>query len=247
MNANRKTAVVRQITKSKENKMKITTSKLIQWAGLTAMLAGCLFIVIQIIHPADILSSVTTERWAIVHYLSIVMCLFGMLGIAGIYARQVEEAGWLGLIGYLMFSLFYALTLGFNFTEAFISPLLLTEAPRVVETFLALASGSTGEVNIGALAGVYTLVGVLYMIGGPLFGLAMLRAGILPRWATGLFASGGPVSAIVVSLLPHPLDRIAAVPLGIGLAWLGYALWSERRENASKSIPSIEASSSNNL
>ena len=102
MNANRKTAVVRQITKSKENKMKITTSKLIQWAGLAAMLAGCLFIVIQIIHPADILSSVTTERWAIVHYLSIVMCLFGMLGIAGIYARQVEEAGWLGLIGYLM-------------------------------------------------------------------------------------------------------------------------------------------------
>ncbi|WP_231687477.1 hypothetical protein [Bacillus sp. FJAT-22090] len=247
MNANRKTAVVRQITKSKENKMKITTSKLIQWAGLAAMLAGCLFIVIQIIHPADILSSVTTERWAIVHYLSIVMCLFGMLGIAGIYARQVEEAGWLGLIGYLMFSLFYALTLGFNFTEAFISPLLLTEAPRVVETFLALASGSTGEVNLGALAGVYTLVGVLYMIGGPLFGLAMLRAGILPRWATGLFASGGPVSAIVVSLLPHPLDRIAAVPLGIGLAWLGYALWSERRENASKSIPSIEASSPTNL
>ncbi|KQL37506.1 hypothetical protein [Psychrobacillus sp. FJAT-21963] len=227
--------------------MKITTSKLIQWAGLAAMLAGCLFIVIQIIHPADILSSVTTERWAIVHYLSIVMCLFGMLGIAGIYARQVEEAGWLGLIGYLMFSLFYALTLGFNFTEAFISPMLLTEAPRVVETFLALASGSTGEVNLGALAGVYTLVGVLYMIGGPLFGLAMLRAGILPRWATGLFASGGPVSAIVVSLLPHPLDRIAAVPLGIGLAWLGYALWSERRENASKSIPSIEASSSTNL
>ena len=111
--------------------MKITTSRLIRWAGLSAMMAGILFVVIQTIHPADILSSVTTSRWAIVHYLSIAMCLFGLLGIAGIYARQVEEAGWLGLAGYLLFSLFYALTMGFQFAEAFISPLLRDRVTEV--------------------------------------------------------------------------------------------------------------------
>ncbi|WP_342431254.1 hypothetical protein [Neobacillus sp. FSL H8-0543] len=220
-----------------ESKMKVTASSLIRWAGLSAMLAGFLFIVIQTIHPADILSSVITDRWAIVHYLSIAMCLFGLLGITGIYARQVEEAGWLGLAGYLMFSLFYALTMGFQFTEAFISPLLPTEAPKLVESFLALASGSAGEMNLGAVAAVYSLVGVLYMLGGPLFGIATIRASILPRWAAILFASAGPVSALVVSLIPHPLDRIAAVPLGVGLAWLGYALWSERPEKHSKPLP----------
>lgn len=217
--------------------MKITASKLIRWAGLAAMLSGFLFIVIQTIHPADTLSSVITEQWAIVHYLGITMCLLGLLGIAGIYARQVEEAGWLGLAGYLMFSLFYALTMCFQFTEAFISPLLQAEAPVVVENFLALASGSGGEMNLGALAAVYTVVGVLYMIGGPLFGIATLRAGILPRWAAVLFASGGPI-ALLFSLLPHPFDRLAAVPLGLGLAWLGYALWSERRLNASEPLAS---------
>jgi len=217
--------------------MKITASKLISWAGLAAILAGILFIVIQIIHPADNLSSVTTGRWAIVHNLGIVMCLLGMLGITGIYARQAEKAGWLGLVGYLMFSLFYALTMCFQFTEAFISPLLPTEAPIVVESFLALASGSTGEMNLGALATVYMVVGILYMLGGPLFGIATLRAGILPRLAAVLFASGGP-AALIVSLLPHPLDRLAAVPLGLGLAWLGFALWSERRMNASEPLPS---------
>ncbi|MDR7077899.1 vacuolar-type H+-ATPase subunit I/STV1 [Neobacillus niacini] len=215
-----------------ENKMKVTSTSLIRWSGLAAMVAGFLFIVIQTIHPADILSSVTTGRWAIVHYLSIAMCLLGLLGIAGIYARQVEEAGWLGLIGYLMFSLFYALTMAFQFAEAFISPLLPTEAPKFMESFLLLPSGSAGEMNLGALAAVYTLVGVLYMLGSPLFGIATIRAGILPRWAAGLFASAGPVSALVVLLLPHPLDRIAAVPLGLGLAWLGYALWSEPRKEA---------------
>jgi hypothetical protein len=208
--------------------MKITASKLIRFAGLSAMLSGILFIVIQTIHPADILSSVTSGRWAIVHYMGVAMSLLGMLGIAGIYARQVEEAGWLGLAGYLMFSLFYALTLSFQFVEAFISPLLPTEAPRFVESLLALAGGSTGEMSLGALAAVYMVVGGLYMLGGLMFGIATLRAGILPRWAAGLFTSAGPVSALVGSLFPHPLDRIAAVPLGLGLAWLGYALWSER-------------------
>jgi hypothetical protein len=237
MNTNRKTAVVRQIPKSKENKMKITAPKLIRWAGLAAILAGILFIVIQTIHPADILSSVTTGRWAIVHYLGIAMCLFGLVGIAGIYARQVEESGWLGLAGYLLFSLFYALTMGFQFVEAFISPLLPIEAPKFVEGILAIASGSSSEMNLGALPTVYSLVGLLYMLGGPLFGIATFRAGILPRWAAVIFASGGPVSALLVSLLPHPLDRIAAVPLGLGLAWLGYALWSERSEKASVPLP----------
>jgi hypothetical protein len=220
--------------------MKITASKLIRFAGLSAILSGILFIVIQMIHPADILSSVTTGRWAIVHYLGIAMSLLGLLGIAGIYARQVEETGWLGLAGYLMFSLFYAFTMAFQFIEAFISPLLPNEAPKFVESLLALASGSFGEMNLGALATVYTLVGVLYMIGGPLFGIAMFRAGILPRWAAGLFAFGG-VATFVFGLLPHPLDRILAVPMGLALAWLGYALWSERREKVSEPLPGRES------
>jgi hypothetical protein len=222
--------------------MKITASILIRWAGLSAMLAGILFIVIQTIHPADILSSVTTSRWAIVHYLSIAMCLLGLIGIAGIYARQVEEAGWLGLAGYLMFSLFYVLTMGFQFAEAFISPLLPTESPKFVESFLALPSGSASEMNLGPLVTIYTIVGVLYMLGGPLFGIATIRAGILPRWAAGLFATAGPVSAIVVSQVPHPLDRIAAVPLGLALAWLGYALWSERQDKDLEPLPGRECS-----
>jgi hypothetical protein len=32
----------------------------------------------------------------------------------------------------------------------------------------------------------------------------------------------------VVVLVGTP--RLAAVPIGLGLAWMGYALWSERRE-----------------
>jgi hypothetical protein len=80
-------------------------------------------------------------------------------------------------------------------------------------------------------------LGLAVLLGCLLFGIATLRAGILPRWAAGVFAFGGPVSALVVTLLPHELERLAAVPIGVGLAWLGYALLAERRENAPARVP----------
>jgi hypothetical protein len=224
--------------------MKITASKLIRWAGLSAMVAGTLLVGIQPVHPADALASVTTSAWAIVHSLTITMCVLGLFGITGIYARQVERAGWLGLVGYLLFSLFLVLTAAFTFAEAFISPVLAPEAPRFVEGFLGIISGHASEISLGALPSLYQLTGLLVMLGCLLFGIATLRAGILPRWAAGVFAFGGPVSAVMVSFLPHELARIAAVPIGVGLAWLGYAVWSERREQASTKVMAALAADS---
>jgi hypothetical protein len=242
MNTSKQTAVIAGIkpmntNHQKESKMKITASNLIRCAGLSAMGAGSLFVAIQAIHPPDILSSVTTAQWAITHALGVAMGLLGLLGLAGIYARQVEEAGWLGLVGYLLSSLFWALTMAFQFTEALISPLLATEAPEFVEGVLGMVGGRASEINLGALPAVYTLTGVLYMLGGLLFGIATFRAGILPRWAGGLLAVGTILPLLASSLVSHPFDRIFAVPVGVALAWLGYALWSARRAQVSESLP----------
>jgi hypothetical protein len=231
MNTNRQTAI-------KENKMKITGSKLIRWAGLSAMVTGIIFAGIQPIHPPDVLASVSTSAFIIITSLKTVMSLFGLFGIAGLYARQVEETGWLGLVGYLLLTIFYAVQMCFSFVEPLILPLLTTEAPKFVESFLGMASGAGGPMNLGALATVYMLVSVLYLLGLLLFGIAMFRARILSRWAAGLLAFSGPLALIMVALLPHQFERLAAVPMGIALVWLGYALWSERREPASEPVPS---------
>lgn len=233
MNTNRQTAAVAGSKHPHaERRAAITASHFIRGAGLAAMAAGILFIVIQTIHPADALSSVSTGRWAIVHYLGVAMCLLGLLGIAGIYARQVEETGWLGLAGCLAFSLFYAFTMGFQFVEALVLPPLAAAAPKFAEAVLGIAGGTVGGVDVGALAAVYSATGILYLLGGLLFGIAMLRAGIVSRWASGLLAFGTVLPFLVSSLVPHPYDRILAVPVGLSLAWLGYSLWSERREKA---------------
>src|SRR5919108_6240937 len=128
--------------------MKSTASKALQRAGLAAMLSGILYVVIQAIHPADILSSVTTAQWAIVHYLSLVMSFLGLLGIVGLYVRQADETGWLGLAGCLFFSLFYAFAIGFQFVEAFISPLFAIQAPQLVEGLLGVVNGHATETNL---------------------------------------------------------------------------------------------------
>ena len=211
--------------------MKPTASKLIRWAGLSAMVAGMFYVLVGIFHPPNVLSSVTTTQWAIVHVLAIAMCFFGILGMVGLYARQVKEVGWLGLAGFLLFSLWFAFILGFSFVETFILPSLATEAPKVVDGFLGMFTSTASEINLGILPTIWTLTAPLYVLGGLLFGIATFRAGILPRWAGALFVIGTAL-APVAALLPLEHQPKVAVPVGIALAWLGYALWSERREQA---------------
>ena len=230
MNTNRQTTIT-------ENNMQRTTPNLIRWAGLSAMTAGIIFAGIQPIHPPDVLASVSTSAFIIITSLKTVMSLFGLFGIAGLYARQVEETGWLGLAGYLLLTIFYAVQMCFSFVEPFILPLLTTEAPAFVESVMGMASGSGGPMNLGAFATLYSLVSVLYLLGLLFFGIALFRARILPRWAAGLLACSGPLAILMVALLPHQLERLAAMPMGIALAWLGYALWTEQRKPASNPVP----------
>jgi hypothetical protein len=213
----------------------MNTRNLIRWAGLSAMVAGICFVVVGLLHPPNILSSVTTTRWVIVHAAAIALSLFGLPGITGVYARQAHAAGWLGLAGYLLFSLWLVLIFAFTFFEVFVLPLLATTAPTFAAGFLGIFTGAA-EMNVGGLAALWGLSDALFALGGLVFGIATFRAGILPRWAGGALTIAiilAPVSA----LLPNELRPLVAVPIGFAIALLGYALWSERRGHASEPVP----------
>jgi hypothetical protein len=222
----------------KESTMSITAAKLIRWAGLSAMLAGILYALVGLSHPFVShyggLSSVTTSVWTLTHSLTIGVSFFGILGITGLYARQVEKVGGLGLAGFLLFSLWLVLVPGFTFFEALILPLLAVDAPSFAQGFLGIFTGSSGGgTEFGTLATIWTLMGPMYIVGALLFGIATLRAGILSRWAAGLFGFGA-VFSLAFGFLPHAIEPLAAVPVGLGLAWLGYSLGSERTARASQ-------------
>jgi hypothetical protein len=208
--------------------MKMTNSTLFRLAGLSALLAGICYTLVGIFHPANIPSSVTTTRWEIVHVLACAMSFFGVLGLTGIYVRQAEKTGWLGLIGFILFSLWLVLIMGFSFVEAFILPHIATSTPGFVVSWMGMFNGPAGKFDIGSLATVWKLTGPLYIFGGLLFGIATFRAGILPRWAGALLAIS-TVLAPIGALLPNASQPKLAIPVGIALAWLGYALWSEKQ------------------
>lgn len=217
------------MTNNQNKTNKITSTKLIRWSGLAAILAGSIYAGIQPIHPPDFLPSVTTTAWAIIMPIKVLMCLFFLLGITGIYARQIEESGWLGLTSFLMLGLSWALQTAFIFTEAFILPVLANSTPEYVESLLGIVNGVPGEMNIGALPAIYGLVGVTYILGGLLFGIATFRARVLPRWTGGLLALTSIITP-AAALLPHAIQRYAAIPVGIAMIGMGFALISEHRE-----------------
>jgi hypothetical protein len=212
-------------------------AQIIRWSGLAAVAGGLIFAGIQPIHPPDELASVSTTAWAIIEPLKTVMCLLFLLGIGGLYARQANKAGWLGLAGFLVLTISWWCQTAFVFAEAFILPPLANYAPHFVDGMLRqIAAGQASDVNLGALPTIYSLgVGITYMLGGLLFGIATLRAGILPRPAAGLLAVAAALTPLA-ALLPLHIQRLAGIPVGLALAWLGLALWSERRAQAAEPV-----------
>ena len=230
MNAKGKTSI-------KENKPMMTASTLMRLAGLSAMLAGLCMVVMGLFHPVNVPEAVTTATWVNVHIAATAMSFFGLFGMAGLYARQAEKSGWLGLMGFALISLWFGIVMPFSFMEAFILPRLATVLPEFVAGFLGMFTGVPSKVELGVLPTLWNLSGPMFILGSLLFGIATFRAGVLPRWAGGLLAFGAlliPVGAMVPA---EYQPEVALLTIALALTWLGYALFSERRERSSEVVP----------
>jgi len=217
--------------------MTITPSTLTRAAAVAAALSGLIYIVIQFIHPSDEVASLTTQAWVTVHSLSFGMAVLGMIGLTGIYLRRVREFGLLGLIGYALFALFFVLQSAFVFAEAFIAPLVAADAPQFAEDFVGLFGRHPAVTDLGPLAALPVVGAALYVVGAVVFGVAILRARVMSREAGILLIAAAAVTPVAGALLPHTLERMAAIPMGLALIWLGFSLWSDQRRNAAQTTP----------
>ena len=221
----------------KQSTTTLTPATLIRLAGLSAALAGLCFIVVGLFHPVNEPSAVTTATWINVHIVAMAMAIFGMIGMTGLYARQAERIGWLGLAGYGLFSLWLVLVMSFSLVEAFILPGLATESPAFVAGFLGMFSGLASAIDLGAMPTLWDLSGAMFILGPLLFAIATFRARILPRGAAALQAIAALLVPVGGLVLPPEYEPLVMVPVGLAMAWLGYALFSERRAKASVALP----------
>ena len=227
MKTNRKT--------SKESKMTVTTPKLIRLAGLSAMVAGIIFAAI-----APVSLPVNSSLFIIITSFKTSISIFGLLGMTGLYARQVEETGWLGLVGFFLFTGWMTMVCGFSFVEAFILPKLATESPAFVAGWMGMFSGSPSAVDLGILPTLWNISGPMYIFGPLLFGIATFRARVLPRWA-GLLLALNIVWVPLGAIVPAEYQPKIMISVGLAVAWLGYALFAERHEKASELAPAYSA------
>jgi hypothetical protein len=220
--------------------MTITTTKLTRVAGLSAVAGGLLYIAVQIKHPHLDATFATTTEYAIRETMKILMAVLSLIGITGIYLRQVRQTGVIGLIGYACLAIGYLAILCVQVVGAFVLPTLAASQPGYVNDVFAVVRGDTPTGDIGT---VQTLIqgGIAYIVGGTIFGIALFRANILPRWAAALLAVGA-VATLAASQLPELTQRLFPIPVGIALIGLGYSLWHEQRTQKTR-ISSSPASS----
>lgn len=211
--------------------MKITNANLIRLAGLSALLAGLRYVIVGVFHPANVPSSVTTTRWARVSRVRLRHVILRGARPGGNLRPAGGEVRLLGLVGFVMLSLWFVLIMGFSFVEAFVLPHSAAVSPAFVEGWMGMFNGDPSKINLGVLPTLWTLSGPLYILGGLLFGIATFRARILPRGAAMLLALGTAL-APVAALLSLAAQPKIAIPTGLALGWLGYALMVERQTPA---------------
>ncbi len=189
----------------------MSSSDLVRWGGLAAMVGGVLFILAELMDiynfvllgEEDFSAIAETATYAVEAWLSLLGAVLLLFGLFGLHVRQSEAAGALGLVGFLVAFLGTALTVGVDWDGVFVVPILADAAPELLDAGPPLG---------------FALSFGIFAIGWVLFGVAALRARVYPRWAALLLIVGA-----VLSFLPLPLST---APFGIAVAWMGLILFT---------------------
>jgi hypothetical protein len=218
----------------------MTNAKLTRAAGICAVLAGAIFIGVQIGHPKLNVESITTTEVVFRSSLKILFCMLAVAGITGMYVSQVRRNGTLGLIGYVVLGAGYLMIMASTYASAYVLPSIADTDPSFVRDFIAVAEGKTASGDLGVLGTMIQLQGLAFLAGGLLLGIALFRANVLARWATVVLAVGG-LASVVLSLMPDAFYRLLAFPNGIALIGLGYSLWRAKDIVIPERVPSVSA------
>jgi hypothetical protein len=204
----------------------MTSSNLIRWSGLAALMGGVLLVVLDVVEFVTLggrtdSAATATSIWFVLQVLYLVAFMLAILALMGLYVRQAERTGTLGLLAFLVAFSGTVMVAGTEWSAAFIGPWLAEVAPELLDT--AEPAGA------GVFTAGFILTLVLFALGWLLFGLASLQARVLPGGAAVLLMVG----AVLVFVLAVLELSLWTVVLGAALAWMGYAVWTGAGEPAS--------------
>lgn len=214
----------------------MSAQTLYRLSGWSLLLGGAVTIILNIVNNYAFPSNnsgfdpsvVTAAPFQIVNLLLFVGGILTLLGAPGIYLRQARKAGVLGLIGFiLLFITGILLGLVFEIIDVLVIPWIASVAPK-------LAEGSGPP----SLFVFFLVAGLLATVAALLFGIATLRAAILPRGAAIVLLVAAIINLLNFAPFPPVLSNLlgtaSPVLYGLALAWFGYGLLAERREGVAQ-------------
>lgn len=207
-------------------------SSLIRWCGLAGIVAGALFALETLLHPArdintladSMQQSVLGVSWTVSHTFAVLYCIVIPFALMGWYAVMMNRAGRLGLVGFTLSIVGNALLLGVTAPDAYIFPAVA--ANPTTRLLLDL----NGPILRGPM-GIFLIVsGLVLVVGTVMLCIAGIRARVLPARAFLLVGIGIPLTTFG-PLAANILGLIGATLGGIGYMALGYALWTKEAQS----------------
>jgi len=205
-------------------------STVIQWGGLGAAIGPLLVLSANIYGlwetqvygsgPEATIEAITTTASMVFGGVRLLGGLLLVFGLIALYACQIEAAGRLGLIGFIVSMIGTVLLTAVAWLGAFIDPALATQAP---EFYVAARGGDIGG-TVGLLLGLGILSPLLLQgLGWTTFGIATYRARIFPRWLA--------VGLVIGALLLFVPVQGSPVVFQLAVASMGVFLFTGRVES----------------
>jgi hypothetical protein len=189
-----------------------------RWVGPVSLFAAAMIILSQGLHLGLGLAMGAQPADNVLHSVKYVLALVAMIALlfalTGLYLRQANAAGRLGMVGFVLAFIGTVLVAGDWWFESFIVPQIAAVAPQV------MTGAITGSMAVGGAATF-----ILFALGWTIFGIATFRANVYPRPAAVLLIIGGVIGILALST-PYQ------VPLAIAIGWIGYSLMQSERARA---------------
>jgi hypothetical protein len=175
--------------------------------GVAAVAFSALYLLSDLIELAQ--GGFSTAQLVLTYISEAAIPLF----VIGIYAAQRPTIGRLGLLG----------AVGYAYTFVFFTSTVVYALVQHTTDFSALKNQMGGWIAVHS---------VLMVVSGLVFGYAVVRAGVLPRW-TGALLMLGMLSMVVATALPDVVQTGSAAIRDVAFAGMGAALLGVGRRKRS--------------
>lgn len=208
----------------------MSQTKLIRMSGILLLVSGILLLVwwilMGVLLPSttkeiQLVNLVLNKGWLFVNLIGLIGMLLLPLGLVGLYYKQHEKVGIMGLIGFIFAFLGTILYICVQFEETFMWPIIAANFPKLLE-----AKGPIFTNNI--FSTTYIIMGVLFIVGFILISAVSILKAILPRIAS-VFLLIGAILFGAGMFIPLVIRTIGITLFSISLCWLGFAVFRDTK------------------